>query len=53
MNLLKIILFSLSVLITLNGCATIPSEAPELSMELGKRISALEEANINLLYRFF
>jgi len=35
------------------GCATIPSEAPELSAELGEKISALEEGNINLLNRFF
>jgi len=35
------------------GCATIPPEAPELSVELGKRISAIEDANIKLLHKFF
>lgn len=35
------------------GCASIPSEAPELSAELGNRISALEEATINLLHEYF
>lgn len=36
-----------------SGCASIPSEAPELSGELGRRISAIETANMNLLHRFF
>ncbi len=35
------------------GCASIPPEAPELSTELGKRISAIEESNIKLLNKFF
>ena len=35
------------------GCVSIPSEAPELSSELGVRISAFEEANAALLTRFF
>ncbi len=35
------------------GCANIPSEAPTLSSELGKRIESLEAANIRLLNRFF
>lgn len=35
------------------GCVSIPPEAPELSMELGKRISAIEVSNIKLLNRFF
>lgn len=35
------------------SCATIPSEAPELSTELGNKISSIEEAHINLLHRFF
>ena len=35
------------------GCVSIPPEAPELSMELGKRISSIEEANIKLLNKFF
>jgi len=40
-------------LIVISGCATIPPEAPNLSSELGKRISALENANITLLNRYF
>lgn len=37
----------------LSGCASIPPEAPELSTELGNRISAIEDANLILLHRFF
>ena len=37
----------------LTGCASIPPEAPELSSELGNRISALEDTNLTLLHRFF
>jgi hypothetical protein len=40
-------------LIAISGCATIPPEAPNLSSELGKRISALENANVTLLNRYF
>lgn len=40
-------------LIVVSGCATIPPEAPSLSSELGKRISALENANVTLLNRYF
>ena len=43
----------LVIVLALAGCATIPPEAPELSVELGKRISAIEEANIILLKRYF
>ncbi|QVL42797.1 MAG: hypothetical protein KFB92_15350 [Alcanivorax sp.] len=39
--------------LTLAGCAAIPPEAPELSAELGQRISAIESSNITLLQRFF
>lgn len=46
---IKIILFAL----VLASCTSIPPEAPELSVELGKRISAIEESNITLLRRFF
>ena len=35
------------------GCATVPHEAPELSLELGKRINAIQHANLTLLHRFF
>lgn len=44
---------TLLVVLALAGCASIPPEAPELSAELGKRISALEDSNITLLKRFF
>ena len=35
------------------GCVSIPPEAPELSAELGRKISAIEDSNITLLKRFF
>ena len=42
--MLKIIkVTTLSVLIAVTGCVSIPSEAPELSVELGKRIAAIED----------
>lgn len=37
----------------ISGCTTIPAEAPELSIELGQRITSIETANITLLHRFF
>lgn len=40
-------------LIALTACAHIPSEAPELSAELGNRISAIEKSHIRLLRNFF
>jgi hypothetical protein len=40
-------------LIVISGCTSIPPEAPSLSSELGKRISALENANVTLLNRYF
>ncbi|MCT7359576.1 hypothetical protein [Thalassolituus pacificus] len=43
----------ITLVIALNGCASIPPEAPELSSELGRRISAIEESNVVLLHRFF
>ena len=46
-------LSTLTILFLLNGCVTIPPEAPELSVQLGKRISAIEDSNITLLNRFF
>jgi hypothetical protein len=47
-NLLVVMFVSLFA-----GCASIPPEAPELSAELGKRISAIEDSNLMLLHRFF
>ncbi len=41
------------IMLILPGCVSIPPEAPELSVELGKRISTIENANITLLKRFF
>lgn len=35
------------------ACAHIPGEAPEMSAELGKRIVAIQDANLTLLHRFF
>ena len=49
---LKIFSIFTSILL-ISGCATIPSEAPQLSGELGKRISAIERSNITLLHKFF
>ncbi|MEN9372484.1 MAG: hypothetical protein RIR79_36 [Pseudomonadota bacterium] len=37
----------------LGGCANIPPEAPELSAQLGMRISALEAAHTRLVQEFF
>lgn len=47
-NILMTVLF-----IILSGCATIPPEASSLSRELGQRISALEQANLTLLHKYF
>jgi hypothetical protein len=41
------------VIFVLVGCASIPPEAPELSAQLGNRISSLESAHIRLLKAFF
>lgn len=40
-------------LLILTGCASFPKEAPELSQQLGNRISAIHDANINLLHKYF
>lgn len=47
-KILNCILFFLFI-----GCTNIPPEAPELSVELGNRITAIEQANLTLLNRFF
>ena len=41
------------LVLILAGCVSIPPEAPELSAQLGERISAIEDANIILLHRYF
>lgn len=48
----KRVCFTLFILLV-SGCASIPPEAPELSVELGNRMSAIEDSNITLLHRFF
>ncbi|MCP4353305.1 MAG: hypothetical protein GY795_48255 [Desulfobacterales bacterium] len=52
MNILKHLYIS-ALFALMVGCAGIPAEVPELSIELGKRISDLQNSNINLLHRFF
>lgn len=52
-SLLGTTFLGLMLLVVLSACATIPKEAPELSMEMGNRIAALEQAHLNLLHRFF
>ena len=39
--------------LSLTACVSIPPEAPDLSVELGNRITALENANVTLLHKFF
>lgn len=39
--------------LVLGGCASIPPEAPELSVQLGARISSIEVAHVHLLEEFF
>lgn len=36
----------------LAGCVSVPPEAPELSAELGSRLSAIEDSHIALLHQF-
>lgn len=43
----------LAVAVVCAGCATIPAEAPELSAQLGSRISALEVAHVRVVEKFF
>lgn len=47
----KFILLTATLLIT--ACVSIPPEAPELSAQLGNRISAIEQSNLTLLHRYF
>ncbi len=48
-RMLALILATLS----LEACASIPPEAPELSAQLGARVSSLEAAHVRLLEEFF
>lgn len=43
----------LAATLAVTGCASIPPEAPELSAQLGTRISSLEAAHVRLLREFF
>ena len=51
MKNLKILL--VIFILTLVGCSNIPKEAPELSIELGKKIKTLEDSHINLVGSYF
>jgi len=52
MNIKNIIIL-IAILLSVVGCSSIPAEAPALSTEIGKRISAIETTNITLLNKFF
>ncbi len=52
LNILKYLYISM-LFILMSNCASIPTEVPELSVELGKRISNIQNSNIALLHRFF
>lgn len=49
----RVITLIVAATLGLCGCASIPPEAPELSAQLGTRISSLESAHIRLLEEFF
>ena len=44
---------SIIIVFAVSACASIPSEAPELSEQLGTRISAIEAAHTRLVEQFF
>ena len=46
-------LILLFLVVTMPACVTIPREAPELSMQLGSRIAAIEKAHFTLLHKYF
>ncbi|MDN3378712.1 MULTISPECIES: hypothetical protein [unclassified Pseudoalteromonas] len=46
-------LLAATLTINVSACVSIPAEAPELSVELGKHLGRLEKANIALLNKFF
>ena len=43
----------LTIILMMTACVSIPPEAPELSAQLGNRISAIEQSNLTLLHRYF
>lgn len=50
---MRVTTFSLAIVLLCSSCASIPPQAPRLSEELGKRISALEAAHLTLLNAYF
>jgi hypothetical protein len=50
---LYIAAIGLLILFGLSACATIPKESADLSIELGKRISAIEDAHMVLVDKYF
>jgi hypothetical protein len=52
-RLARSLLVCIACAIPLSACAKIPAEAPTLSQELGKRLTALQAANVTLLHRYF
>lgn len=52
-NMNKQIILSLIAFFIFTGCTSIPPEAPQLSQELGNKISSIESANVKLLNKFF
>lgn len=53
MKIAQKVVVLITLLLLISGCVSIPPEAPELSTQLGNRISAIEDSNITLLNRFF
>ena len=49
----RLIAIIMATALSIVGCASIPPEAPELSAQLGSRISSLEAAHVRLLQEFF
>ena len=49
----RVITLIVAATLGIGGCASIPPEAPELSAQLGTRISSLESAHVRLLEKFF
>jgi hypothetical protein len=49
----RLCVLAVATALSLGGCASIPPEAPELSAQLGSRISSLEAAHVRLLQEFF
>lgn len=49
----RLCVLAVATVLSLGGCASIPPEAPELSAQLGSRISSLEAAHVRLLHEFF